>query len=90
MAGGGGYDGPVTLVSFDVDGTLIRSVGQDANRLHKEAFTYGFQKVFGIDTHIDVVAHHGGTDPLIAVKVLEHHGVPKEQVRDECGRRRWW
>jgi hypothetical protein len=82
MTGGAApHDGPVTLVSFDVDGTLIRSCGEDANRLHKEAFTYGFKKVFGIDTHIDVVAHHGGTDPLIAVKVLEHHGVPREQVR---------
>ncbi|KAI8477326.1 MAG: halo-acid dehalogenase-like hydrolase [Monoraphidium minutum] len=69
--------GPVTLVSFDIDGTLIRSAGQDANRLHKEAFSAGFQRVFGIDTHIDVVKHHGGTDPLIAVKVMMHHGIPK-------------
>lgn len=39
-----------------------------------------FQKVFGLETHIDVIAHHGGTDPLIAVKVMMHHGIPKEQV----------
>jgi hypothetical protein len=36
--------------------------------------------VFGIDTHIDVIEHHGGTDPLIAVKVMMHHGIKKEQV----------
>ncbi|KIZ02313.1 hypothetical protein MNEG_5646 [Monoraphidium neglectum] len=51
-----------------VDGTLIRSCGEDANRLHKEAFSAGFKHVFGVDTTIDVVKHHGGTDPLIAVK----------------------
>lgn len=39
-----------------------------------------FKKVFGLDTHIDVISHHGGTDPLIAVKVMMHHGIPKEQV----------
>jgi hypothetical protein len=37
--------------------------------------------VFGLDTNIDVVEHHGSTDPLIVLKVLEHHGIPKEQVR---------
>jgi hypothetical protein len=36
--------------------------------------------VFGLDTHIDVIKHHGGTDPLIILAVLEHHGIPKEQV----------
>jgi hypothetical protein len=33
------------------------------------------------DTHIDIIPHHGGTDPLIAIKVLEHHGIPKAEVR---------
>lgn len=76
-----GSDGRrITLVSFDVDGTLIRSHGLEANRLHKEAFSAGFKKVFGIDTHIDVIEHHGGTDPLIAVKVMMHHGMPKDKA----------
>jgi hypothetical protein len=65
----------------DVDGTLIHSIGKEANRLHKECFTAGFKEVFGLDTNIDVVEHHGSTDPLIVLKVLEHHGIPKEQVR---------
>lgn len=43
----------------DVDGTLIHSVGQRANFLHKQAFTAAFAKVFDIDTNIDVVKHHG-------------------------------
>lgn len=36
--------------------------------------------MFGIDTHIDVVKHHGSTDALILLKVLGHHGVPSEQA----------
>ena len=35
-------------VTFDVDGTLIRSVGEDANKFHKDAFAHGFATVFGI------------------------------------------
>lgn len=53
----------------DVDGTLIHSIGKEANRLHKECFTAGFKDVFGLDTNIDVVEHHGSTDPLIVLKV---------------------
>jgi len=68
------------MLYADVDGTLIHSIGKDANRLHKECFSVGFKEVFGLDTNIDVVEHHGSTDPLIVLKVLEHHGIPKEQV----------
>ncbi len=32
-----------TLISFDVDGTLIHSVGLQANKLHKDAFAAGFK-----------------------------------------------
>jgi hypothetical protein len=28
-----------------------------------------------------MIPHHGGTDPLIAIKVLEHHGIPKAEAR---------
>jgi hypothetical protein len=68
------------VIFADVDGTLIHSIGKDANKLHKECFTAGFKEVFGLDTHIDIIPHHGGTDPLIAIKVLEHHGIPKAEV----------
>lgn len=66
----------------DVDGTLIESDGDKANWLHKEAFKHGFKTVFGLDTHIDVVKHHGGTDPLLILKVrpsLHMLGARKDQ-----------
>lgn len=72
-------DRPI-LVSFDIDGTLIRSTGQ-ANKLHREAFTHAFKHVFDVDTDIDVIKHHGGTDPLIILKVLMHHGVAKQEAQ---------
>jgi len=69
-----------TLVSFDVDGTLIVSKGDDANKLHKLAFAAGMKQVFDVDTNIDVIKHHGSTDPLILVAVLGHHGVPYDKA----------
>ena len=41
----------------------------------------GMRNVFGVDTNIDVIKHHGSTDPLILLSVLGHHGIPKAEVR---------
>ena len=71
------------LVSFDVDGTLVRSVGEDANKLHKEAFAKAFSQVFSLDTTIDVIPHHGSTDPLILLKVLEYHGIDARHAMEK-------
>jgi hypothetical protein len=44
------------LVTFDIDGTLIVSTGLSSNRLHRKAFAYALQEVFGInDASIDVI-----------------------------------
>lgn len=43
------------LITFDVDGTLIRSVGDRANHLHKRAFAHSFLEVFGVNGHCDVL-----------------------------------
>lgn len=68
------------LISFDVDGTLIHTVGKDANKLHKLAFQEAWRACFQIDTTLDVIQHHGLTDPLILIKVLQHHGIPTEKA----------
>jgi hypothetical protein len=43
------------LITFDVDGTLIRSLGDRANHLHKRAFAHAFLEIFGVNGHCDVL-----------------------------------
>ncbi|CAI7888793.1 unnamed protein product, partial [Closterium sp. NIES-54] len=43
------------LITFDVDGTLIHSVGSESNKLHKRAFAHAMKKVFGIQGTIDAI-----------------------------------
>uniref|UniRef100_A0A7S0QZI5 Phosphoglycolate phosphatase n=1 Tax=Pyramimonas obovata TaxID=1411642 RepID=A0A7S0QZI5_9CHLO len=71
---------PTTLITFDVDGTLIHSVGEDANKFHKLAFSHAFKTVHGIDASIDEIPHHGSTDKLVAADTLRHRGVPEEDI----------
>jgi len=73
------------LVTFDVDGTLVTSVGKDANRFHKGAFTHAFKEVHGIaDASIDEIVHHGLTDALVSARLLAHRGVAADEIE-----RRW-
>jgi len=69
-----------TLITFDVDGTLIKAVGAHANKFHKDAFAHAFKIVHGLDTNIDVIAHHGSTDQLVIESVLKHHGVERDVI----------
>ena len=69
-----------TLLTFDVDGTLIRAVGADANKFHKDAFAHGMREHHGIDTHIDVIKHHGSTDQLVVADVLRFHGLEEDAI----------
>ncbi|XP_074556061.1 uncharacterized protein LOC141811886 [Curcuma longa] len=71
------------MVTFDIDGTLIRSTGSSSNHLHRHAFSHAFLQVFGLqDATIDVVQHHGQTDPLILVDAAIHYGVPPDVARE--------
>ncbi|KAG6549402.1 hypothetical protein Mapa_009121 [Marchantia paleacea] len=63
------------LITFDVDGTLMQSLGENANLLHKRAFSYAFEEVFGIVGTIDAIKHHGSTDPLVLINTLEYYGI---------------
>jgi phosphoglycolate phosphatase len=73
-----------TIITFDVDGTLVRSVGPDANKLHKEAFAQGLA-VLGIEDPqgIDVIEHHGSTDGLILVRTAHFHGIDPETAMEK-------
>lgn len=72
----------ITLLTMpaDVDGTLIRTVGDNANKLHKLAFMNAWKEVYGLETHLDVIQHHGNTDPLILIRVAQYHGIAKSDV----------
>lgn len=80
----GASGGATTIVTFDVDGTLVRSVGPDANKLHKEAFAEGLA-VLGVDDPrgIDVIEHHGSTDGLILVRTAHFHGIDPETAMEK-------
>ena len=68
------------LITFDVDGTLIRAVGSNANKWHKDAFAFAMHEAFSIDTNIDVIKHHGSTDQLVLADVLKHHGFEETEI----------
>ena len=47
----------------------------------QRAFTHAFDEVFGLpDLSIDVVTHHGLTDPLVAQRTLVYAGVSAEDA----------
>nr|GMD98096.1 uncharacterized protein LOC109147156 isoform X1 [Ipomoea batatas] len=62
------------MVTFDIDGTLIKSSGL----LHRQAFSHAFLQVFNVKGSIDAIKYHGQTDPAIIVKTLVHYGIPYE------------
>ncbi|CAI5520774.1 unnamed protein product [Closterium sp. Naga37s-1] len=65
------------LITFDVDGTLVHSVGSESNKLHKRAFAHAMKKVFGIHGTIDAIQHHGSTDQAVLINTLEFYGIPR-------------
>eukprot|EP00983_Pelagomonas_calceolata_P106345 1159223-Pelagomonas_calceolata.AAC.2 len=60
----GAMDGVCLLVRPVRHGTLIRSRGVSANKLHKDAYAQAFKEIFNLDTHIDVMrGAANGTHP---------------------------
>jgi len=66
------------LVLFDIDGTLIKS-----SRGHSTAFSEAFRKVYGIDTNIDIINHHGMTDQQIIIEVLKKNGLDEQTIKSK-------
>jgi phosphoglycolate phosphatase-like HAD superfamily hydrolase len=67
----------ITLVTFDIDGTLVQSL---ANEMHRAAFSDAMRVVCGIDTHIDRVPHQGSTDALILLELQLIHGIERDRA----------
>ncbi|RYG56361.1 HAD family hydrolase [archaeon] len=69
-----------TLITFDVDGTLLSNAGAHSNAVHKTSFTAAFQAVHHVAAHIDEIPHKGMTDMMIIDRVLTLHGVPAADI----------
>ena len=70
------------LVLFDIDKTLIKS-----SKGHNAAFSNAFKIVFGIDTNIDIINHHGMTDQQVIIEVLKKKGLNEQTIKsnlEEC------
>lgn len=75
--------GHITLVTFDIDGTICVAntlfKGAAHKAMHHAAFSYALKTVCGFDdASINEVPHHGLTDPLILLKVQLHRGLSHE------------
>ena len=73
--------GPAVLIHCSLYSPRMESAEPRHCRLHKEAFNHAWRTIFHLDTDIDTMKHHGLTDPLILVSMLEHHGTPRQEVR---------
>lgn len=67
------------LILFDIDGTLLKG----DNAAHKMAFSQAFEKVFKIDTAIDIIDHSGKTDKQIIIEVLKKKGAEESIIREK-------
>ena len=66
------------LALFDIDGTLIMG-----SRGHHLAFSKAFKQVYGIDTDVDIISHHGMTDQEMIFNILKKNGLNEEKIREK-------
>lgn len=61
----------MSVVLFDVDGTLIRS----GNRVHRDAFTHALATVYGVECDVRSLNPGGRTDRWLLLEALQRAGV---------------
>jgi phosphoglycolate phosphatase-like HAD superfamily hydrolase len=64
------------LILFDIDRTLIFN-----SKAHHKAFSEAFKKVYGVDTSIEIINHHGMTDQQIIIEVLKKNGLRAKEIK---------
>jgi phosphoglycolate phosphatase len=69
------------LVSFDIDNTLVQSSAG-----HMKSLILAIQDIYGLETNINVIKHHGMTDQEIIIKILQAYDVDDEIVRSKLKR----
>lgn len=62
---------------FDIDGTLFKT----ADPVHKDAFNYAFNKVYGQPARQDETGPEGKTDSQIIVEVMKVRGFDPDETR---------
>jgi phosphoglycolate phosphatase len=63
------------LATFDIDNTLIRgSAG------HIQVLIAAIKEVYGLETSIDVIKHHGMTDQEIIIRILARYDVDRQNA----------
>lgn len=61
---------------FDIDGTLLRA----STRVHRDAFAYAFDTVYGIPLSLDGISAAGRTDTWLLAEPLRRHGMADEEI----------
>jgi phosphoglycolate phosphatase-like HAD superfamily hydrolase len=69
------------LVSFDIDNTLIKSSAG-----HVESLILAIKDIYGLKTSINVINHHGMTDPEIIIRILGKHEVDDKIIQAKLKR----
>ncbi len=64
---------------FDIDGTLLRN----RDRIHRDSFVIGVQRVTGVDLEPVLFLTPGGTDPVILRDAFEKTGIPREVIEQQ-------
>ena len=64
------------LALFDIDNTLIQS-----STGHVQALLEAIKEVYGLQTSINVINHHGMTDQEIITGILEKCDVDEKTIR---------
>ena len=70
------------LASFDIDNTLIQSSSG-----HMASLILAIKDIYGLDTGMDVINHHGMTDPEIIIRIMEKYDVDDQFIHSrlkEC------
>lgn len=67
---------PVTLVLFDIDGTLV-----DVHGAGSEAFSLALKHAFGIEDNLHYTQFAGATDLNVLNEVLSNHGLKPTRKR---------
>ena len=64
------------LASFDIDNTMVQSSSG-----HVESLISAIKDIYGLTTSIDVINHHGMTDPEIIIRILETYDLDDQFIQ---------